>query len=124
LKFNAAPGNYSALLVSTDTLIALGTITPSAGNVTIPMGVAEGNYKIRVKTAADSLTGSSDIAIKQIPVAPTIATVLNNVCPGTLVDQALLNSTRSEEHTSELQSRENLVCRLLLEKKKKKNKSL
>src|SRR5436309_10475584 len=30
----------------------------------------------------------------------------------------LLASTRSEEHTSELQSRENLVCRLLLEKKK------
>src|SRR5436309_12177267 len=28
---------------------------------------------------------------------------------------------RSEEHTSELQSRENLVCRLLLEKKKKKH---
>src|SRR5690606_41763684 len=28
------------------------------------------------------------------------------------------DSTRSEEHTSELQSRENLVCRLLLEKKK------
>src|SRR5690606_39761753 len=28
---------------------------------------------------------------------------------------------RSEEHTSELQSRENLVCRLLLEKKKKNN---
>src|SRR5690606_39958278 len=27
---------------------------------------------------------------------------------------------RSEEHTSELQSRENLVCRLLLEKKKRK----
>src|SRR5436309_12496241 len=30
---------------------------------------------------------------------------------------------RSEEHTSELQSRENLVCRLLLEKKKNKNKT-
>src|SRR5690606_40965350 len=29
-------------------------------------------------------------------------------------------SSRSEEHTSELQSRENLVCRLLLEKKNKK----
>src|SRR5690349_22841704 len=28
---------------------------------------------------------------------------------------------RSEEHTSELQSRRDLVCRLLLEKKKKKN---
>src|SRR5215475_14392563 len=32
--------------------------------------------------------------------------------------------SRSEEHTSELQSRENLVCRLLLEKKKKKKKNL
>src|SRR5690606_41525928 len=30
------------------------------------------------------------------------------------------NIDRSEEHTSELQSRENLVCRLLLEKKKTK----
>src|SRR2546427_5937734 len=31
-------------------------------------------------------------------------------------------STRSEEHTSELQSQSNLVCRLLLEKKKKQIK--
>src|SRR5206468_8526299 len=30
---------------------------------------------------------------------------------------------RSEEHTSELQSRSDLVCRLLLEKKKKKTKT-
>src|SRR5438105_6872546 len=34
---------------------------------------------------------------------------------------ALLLFLRSEEHTSELQSRVDLVCRLLLEKKKKKN---
>src|SRR5690606_41314183 len=32
---------------------------------------------------------------------------------------AIVENTRSEEHTSELQSRENLVCRLLLEKKKR-----
>src|SRR5688572_32316529 len=32
--------------------------------------------------------------------------------------------TRSEEHTSELQSQSNLVCRLLLEKKKKKKKNI
>src|SRR5438105_15075794 len=31
---------------------------------------------------------------------------------------------RSEEHTSELQSRVDLVCRLLLEKKKKKKKTI
>src|SRR5438874_7401497 len=33
-----------------------------------------------------------------------------------------LSKFRSEEHTSELQSRRDLVCRLLLEKKKKKKK--
>src|SRR2546430_5822964 len=34
---------------------------------------------------------------------------------------ALPGALRSEEHTSELQSQSNLVCRLLLEKKKKNN---
>src|SRR2546430_1528718 len=34
--------------------------------------------------------------------------------------EAALTARRSEEHTSELQSQSNLVCRLLLEKKKKK----
>src|SRR6266511_4870134 len=37
--------------------------------------------------------------------------------PGRRSSQAAIR--RSEEHTSELQSRENLVCRLLLEKKNK-----
>src|SRR2546429_4219638 len=39
------------------------------------------------------------------------------------IPQAALHhvEVRSEEHTSELQSRLHLVCRLLLEKKKKKN---
>src|SRR5688572_32528239 len=34
-----------------------------------------------------------------------------------------VDAARSEEHTSELQSQSNLVCRLLLEKKKKKEKN-
>src|SRR3712207_8026797 len=33
------------------------------------------------------------------------------------LSRAVINSLRSEEHTSELQSRQYLVCRLLLEKK-------
>src|SRR2546422_6020040 len=37
---------------------------------------------------------------------------------------AFTRSSRSEEHTSELQSRLHLVCRLLLEKKKKKKKTI
>src|SRR3989442_11625987 len=35
-----------------------------------------------------------------------------------------ITATRSEEHTSELQSRPHLVCRLLLEKKKKKKNNV
>src|SRR2546421_6207781 len=37
-------------------------------------------------------------------------------------EQQLLRRGRSEEHTSELQSRSDLVCRLLLEKKKNETK--
>src|SRR5688572_30964245 len=37
---------------------------------------------------------------------------------------AEVDFSRSEEHTSELQSQSNLVCRLLLEKKKKKKKKI
>src|SRR5688572_32991787 len=40
------------------------------------------------------------------------------------LERAVDESARSEEHTSELQSQSNLVCRLLLEKKKNKKKSL
>src|SRR5258708_16888864 len=36
----------------------------------------------------------------------------------------MLTSSRSEEHTSELQSPDHLVCRLLLEKKKTTNTSI
>src|SRR2546430_13733289 len=53
-------------------------------------------------------------------VAPTLVT---KVVAGMVWSKALYSlevaiSTRSEEHTSELQSQSNLVCRLLLEKKK------
>src|SRR2546427_6159232 len=41
---------------------------------------------------------------------------LNELCLALFAEQA---AVRSEEHTSELQSQSNLVCRLLLEKKKK-----
>src|SRR5690606_40902026 len=44
-----------------------------------------------------------------------------NARESTLGGEVLHERLRSEEHTSELQSRENLVCRLLLEKKKKEN---
>ena len=44
------------------------------------------------------------------------------VSPSNSLKGAVLRSVRSEEHTSELQSRQYLVCRLLLEKKKNNTK--
>src|SRR3989442_9610293 len=51
----------------------------------------------------------------------------SQVLPGQLASLIYTSGTtgeRSEEHTSELQSRPHLVCRLLLEKKKKKTQYL
>src|SRR2546422_7191091 len=50
------------------------------------------------------------------------ASVCSCTAPRPLVVRSSVS--RSEEHTSELQSRLHLVCRLLLEKKKKKKKDL
>src|SRR5690348_17692662 len=46
------------------------------------------------------------------------AQVADKDYPEVFMDQSGMNDTRSEEHTSELQSPVHLVCRLLLEKKK------
>src|SRR6266498_5224106 len=43
---------------------------------------------------------------------------------GIMLIAMIAGGARSEEHTSELQSRPHLVCRLLLEKKKKKIRSI
>src|SRR5690606_42147944 len=56
------------------------------------------------------------------PITGYLATrrcVLGSAVRGWVDPPAVLISSRSEEHTSELQSRENLVFRLLLEKKNK-----
>src|SRR5436309_7465409 len=87
---------------------------------------------LRTDTAG---TYSSDASTSDVSLAPcTAASAPTASCivrrnPGTssaparvfgFDNHAIVNSVaRSEEHTSELQSRENLVCRLLLEKKKK-----
>src|SRR3712207_8786934 len=50
--------------------------------------------------------------VKEIPVSP------KHLLHGRVVGFGIEAPDRSEEHTSELQSRQYLVCRLLLEKKK------
>src|SRR2546430_16359411 len=57
---------------------------------------------------------------RQFPGAKFLVCNSDEGEPGTFKDRDILryNPHRSEEHTSELQSQSNLVCRLLLEKKK------
>src|SRR6266567_1363243 len=59
------------------------------------------------------------ISLRICCVCP-FASCLGSSATTPAVNTKPLASTRSEEHTSELQSQSNLVCRLLLEKKKKK----
>src|SRR2546427_9597186 len=54
---------------------------------------------------------------------PVMAPVESCAPSGTAQSKLPTSRTRSEEHTSELQSQSNLVCRLLLEKKKKKQRT-
>src|SRR3712207_7268048 len=53
-----------------------------------------------------------------VTVAPPLEEAAGSCCAGAAAAAAVC---RSEEHTSELQSRQYLVCRLLLEKKKNKH---
>src|SRR5437868_12666343 len=72
-------------------------------------------FRSRLRTAGDyeKIGGAAYLA----EIARSVPTAANAIHYARIVrDKAL----RSEEHTSELQSRFDLVCRLLLEKKKKK----
>src|SRR5699024_11405120 len=60
------------------------------------------------------------IKINIIKIPDNIQNQLNKIS----LEGNKLPVTRSEEHTSELQSRFDLVCRLLLEKKKKKKQNI
>src|SRR5256886_9266450 len=58
----------------------------------------------------------AEAQIVERPVAGAVRSLPERRLPGGVTDRLL---ARSEEHTSELQSQSNLVCRLLLEKKTK-----
>src|SRR2546426_10717325 len=71
---------------------------------------AERGFALEAEAIEKVATPRSKVLVLNFPTNPT---------GGTLRRSELLKIARSEEHTSELQSPCNLVCRLLLEKKKK-----
>ena len=79
----------------------------------------------KLKYEADTLRATylstlSMVATLAFPAGTGVAFVAQELVDTVLGDRWHAASGRSEEHTSELQSRRNLVCRLLLEKKKHK----
>src|SRR2546426_7740712 len=91
----------------------------------------QGKAADRVKAAAkvlDEIEAAPDQGIPEeiLGSAECVAVVPSMLKGGFIVGgrYGRGNPPRSEEHTSELQSPCNLVCRLLLEKKKKKTRSI
>src|SRR6266536_5013284 len=73
-----------------------------------------GSLPSAVSAAAESGRTRSTLVLLRLPGS------VQSAPASSLRAMALASDRRSEEHTSELQSRVDLVCRLLLEKKKKK----
>src|SRR3712207_7689435 len=79
-----------------------------------------GSRRARRRGRGDGTCGSSVVVLRMNGAAPTSADAAEGASSPTAPARPFENRTltRSEEHTSELQSRQYLVCRLLLEKKK------
>src|SRR3712207_8556326 len=81
---------------------------------------------VRLETLAEGLLGEVDSGRAFVAEYPSVLEEATRAAVGTksiIAYRAGFDvDPRSEEHTSELQSRQYLVCRLLLEKKKKINR--
>src|SRR5690606_253324 len=77
----------------------------------------QSKYSLNARTVEmDVIPACEDYGLGLIPWSPLGGGLLGGVLKK--IEEGRRTLERSEEHTSELQSRENIVCRLLLEKKK------
>src|SRR5437773_7889518 len=87
-------------------------IRPTPRSTLFPYTTLFRSYFVKPTVFAD-VDGNMRIAREEI-FGPVVAAI-----PFSDEDDLVAKANRSEEHTSELQSHHDLVCRLLLEKKKK-----
>src|SRR5436190_3374232 len=97
------------------------TYTPLSLHDALPIFDILDRKAREVAKVLESIHGAEDVQVKAPPGAPRLAVKLRfdrlmqfGFRPVEVLDAI---QTRSEEHTSELQSHSDLVCRLLLEKK-------
>ena len=103
-------GGLNSLGVTTGVPLYLSDTVPGALVETPPNIIS----RIGGMMVADALDGKLFVLIINNKNLPSVFGGMQGITAG--------NKTRSEEHTSELQSPDHLVCRLLLEKKKNKKK--
>src|SRR3989449_195682 len=109
--------------IETDVSLASG----AAGRAAVPSGASTGEHEaVELRDGDQKRFGGKGVLEAVKNVNEVIGPRLEGMTAEDqlAVDFAMLelDGTRSEEHTSELQSRLHLVCRLLLEKKKNKNR--
>src|SRR5262249_61722851 len=89
----------------------------TAGATGVGLGLGSG---LLTSAAAAADSGGSAVLPRPIPSGflTPVGVFIHHHLPGRGIEASQITDFRSEEHTSELQSLTNLVCRLLLEKKK------
>src|SRR5207302_7823939 len=104
----------------TTLLNALSTAIPDDDRIVTIEDAAElklnQRHVLRLEARPKNIEGEGEIPIREL-VRNALRMRPDRIVVGEVRGAEALDM-RSEEHTSELQSRENLVCRLLLEKKK------
>src|SRR5258708_30323046 len=88
------------------------------------MGMCPGPSIITCTSCSQAFLVSSPSTFSSANCASSLASAMHpgrKPSPSEKLTSCFLKTLRSEEHTSELQSPDHLVCRLLLEKKKKQN---
>src|SRR5438105_11891175 len=93
---------------------------PTAAQIATANAEIDSLQVIIDKAKQDLASGTVEDLRRKVEQYQALLGVMRRLVPEKNEVPALIDDIRSEEHTSELQSRVDLVCRLLLEKKKKK----
>src|SRR2546429_2643568 len=118
-KYTAEKNDLTPEVLKNLSWLGIDTLIPIGGDNTLSYGVRlhkEGFRVIGIPKTMDNDVPGTDYCIGFSTCVTRTIQMVNS-----LRTSAGSHERRSEEHTSELQSRLHLVCRLLLEKKKNKN---
>src|SRR5690606_8908083 len=112
LKYFKAVTLGKPVVMGRKTFPSLGKPLPGRSNIVITRDSKFAAADVVVVDRIDAALQQADVIAQRDAVAEIMV-----IGGADIYRQTLDRAQRSEEHTSELQSRENLVCRLLLEKK-------